>query len=65
MSLLVTDVIDASKTMSDKEKLKLAAELADAADVIQRSVRCEHPEMFDMHTKLDAISDDLFELSGK
>jgi hypothetical protein len=51
--------------MSDKEKLKLAAELADAADVIQQSVKCDHPEMFDMHAKLDAISDDLFELAGE
>ena len=35
MSQLVNELIEASKTMSDKVKLALAAELADAADVVR------------------------------
>lgn len=62
---MIHKIIDISKTMTDKEKFKLAADLAEAADVVQQSVNCDHQGMFDMHNKLSDISDDLTELASK
>jgi hypothetical protein len=63
--MTIAAIIESSKTMTDKEKFKLAAELADAADVVQQSVNCDHEDMFGMHNRLSDISDDLFELAGE